>query len=129
MGLSKPQYSITYRGPEKLVELHWLPETQSMTDQDFKDGILAFGECALQHSARRLIIDMREFGYRPSPNAQVVRDEVVVPKYVKAGVKKIAWIWPGQSASDGTMETPDGNYENRYFDAADEAFTWVIAEG
>jgi hypothetical protein len=37
MSYSKPQYSITYRGPEKLVELTWLPETQSMTDQDFKD--------------------------------------------------------------------------------------------
>lgn len=92
MSVSRPQYSITYRGPERLVELTWLPETRGMTDRDFKDGILAFAECALQHSARRLIIDMREFGYRPSSEAQVVRVEVVVPKYVKAGVKKIAWI-------------------------------------
>jgi len=128
MSLSKPQYSITYRGPEKVVELTWLPETQSMTDQDFKDGILAFADCALQHSARRLIIDMREFRYRPSTEAQVLREEIVVPKYVKAGVKKIAWIWPGESG-DRTTETRDGSYENRYVDTPDEAFTWVTAKG
>jgi hypothetical protein len=128
MSYSKPQYSITYRRPERLVELTWLPETQSMTDQDFKDGILAFAECALQHSARRLIIDMREFRYRPSPEAQVIRDEVVVPKYVKAGVKKIAWIWPGESG-DKMTETPNGSYENRYVDTVDEAFAWLTAKG
>jgi hypothetical protein len=128
MAISKPQYSITYRALEKLVELTWLPETQSMTDQDFKDGILSFAECALQHSARRLIIDMREFRYRPSPEAQVVRDQVVVPKYVKAGVKKIAWIWPGESG-DKLTETADGNYENRYVATVDEAFAWLTAKG
>ena len=127
MSYSKPQYSITYRGPEKLVELTWLPETESMTDQDFKDGILAFADCALQHSARRLIIDMRQFRYRPSSEAQVIRDEVVVPKYVKAGVKKIAWIWPGQSG-DKMTETPGGSYENRYVGTVDEAFTWLTAK-
>jgi len=128
MSYSKPQYSITYRGPEKLVELTWLAETQSMTDQDFKDGILAFAECALQHSARRLIIDMREFRYRPSPEAQVIRDEVVVPKYIKAGVKKIAWIWPGETG-DRITETADGSFDNRYVDTVDDAFAWLTAKG
>ena len=89
---------------------------------------MAFAECALQHSARCLIIDMREFRYRPSPEAQVIRDEVVVPKYMKAGVKKIAWIWPGESG-DKLTETADGNYENRYVDTVDEAFAWLTAKG
>ena len=128
MSLSKPQYSITYRGPEKLVELTWLTETQGMTDQDFKDGILAFAECALQHRARCLIIDMREFRHRPSSEVQEFRDEVIVPKYVKAGVKKLAWIWPGASG-DRITESAGGNYENRYFDTVDEAFSWLTAKG
>ena len=128
MSHSEPVYSITYHRPEELVELTWLPGTQSMTDQDFRNTLSAFAECALQHSARRLIIDMREFRYRPSPEAQVLRDEVVVPKYVKAGVKKIAWIWPGESG-DSMTETADGSYENRYVDTVDEAFTWLTAKG
>jgi hypothetical protein len=41
----------------------------------------------------------------------------------------LAWIWPGQSGSDGMTETPDGNYENRYFDTEDEASTWLAAKG
>jgi hypothetical protein len=53
---------------------------------------------------------------------------VVVPKYLKAGVKKIAWIWPGESG-DKLTETADGNYENRYVDTVDEAFAWLTAKG
>ena len=71
---------------------------------------------------------MREFGHRPSSAAQVVRDEVVVPKYVKAGVKKIAWIWPGESG-DRMTETPDGSFENRYVNTPEEALTWLTAKG
>lgn len=58
----------------------------------------------------------------------MVRDEVVVPKYVKAGVRKTAWIWPGESG-DGMTETANGKYENRYFSTAGEAFTWVTGKG
>jgi hypothetical protein len=128
MSQSNPVYSMTYHKPEKLVELIWLPGTQSMTDQDFKDTLAAFAECALQHRANCLTIDMREFRHRPGPEVQAFRDEVIVPKYAKAGVKKLAWIWPGQSG-DWTTETPIGNYQNRYFNTVDEAFNWLSAKG
>ena len=51
MSYSKPQYSITYRGPEKLVELTWLPETQSMTDQDF------IGVRRMRSATQRALLD------------------------------------------------------------------------
>lgn len=125
---SKPIYSITYHRPEKLVDLTWLPGTQSMTDQDFRDSLSVFAECALQHRAHCLIIDMREFRHRPSSEVLEFRDEVIVPKYIKAGVKKLAWIWPGESG-DRMTESSGGAYENRYFDAEAEAFGWLTAKG
>ena len=128
MSHSEPVYSITYHRPEELVELTWLPGTQSMTDQDFRNTLSAFAECALQHRARCLIIDMQEFRHRPSSEVQEFRDEVIVPKYVKAGVKKLAWIWPGASG-DRITESAGGNYENRYFGTVDEAFSWLTAKG
>jgi len=124
---SEPIYSIAYRRPEKLVELTWLPGTQSMTDEDFKDTLSAFAECALQHRVRCLIIDMREFRHHPSSEVQEFRDAVIVPKYLKAGVKKLAWIWPGES-DDRMTEGEGGAYENRYFGTHDEAISWLTAK-
>jgi hypothetical protein len=59
-----------------------------MTDQDFKEALCVFAEGALQHRTSRLIIDMRQFMARPSADVGVWRDEVIVPKYEKAGVEK-----------------------------------------
>ena len=70
MTLAERFYSINYFKTEGLVELTWLPRflakekrpgsgTREMTDQDFKEALCVFAEGALQHRAKRLIIDMR----------------------------------------------------------------------
>ena len=124
MALTEGIYSINYFKTEKLVELTWLPGTQQMTDQDFKEAVYVFAEGALQHRANRLIIDMRQFMGRPSAEVGAWRDEVIVPKYEKAGVKKLAWIWPGVSADE--TET-SAAYQQRYFEGRDEAINWCVA--
>ena len=123
MALTAGFYSINYFKTESIVELTWLPGTQGMSDQDFKEDLNVFAEAALQHRAKNLIIDMRQFMGRPSAEVGAWRDDVIVPKYEKAGVKKIAWIWPGMSAD----ETGTGAaYQQRYFAARDEAINWCV---
>jgi hypothetical protein len=124
MALIQGIYSINYFKTEKLVELTWLPGTQQMTDQDFKEAVYVFAEGALQHRANRLIIDMRQFMGRPSAEVGAWRDEVIVPKYEKAGVKKLAWIWPGVSADEAGTGAA---YQQRYFEGRDEAINWCVA--
>jgi len=92
---STAMYSISYHKPEKLVRLTWLAGTAGMTDQDFKETFEAFAESALQHRARRLVIDVREFKHRPWAEILAWRDDVTVGKYNLAGVKKLVWVWPG----------------------------------
>jgi len=124
MTLSERVYSINYFKTESIVELTWLPGTQGMTDQDFKEGLNVFAEAALQHRAKNLIIDMRQFMGRPSAEVGAWRDDVIVPKYEKAGFKKIAWIWPGMSADEAGTGAA---YQQRYFAARDEAINWCAA--
>src|SRR5215831_13099544 len=47
MTLSERVYSINYFKAESIVELTWLPGTQGMTDQDFKEGLNVFAEAAI----------------------------------------------------------------------------------
>lgn len=117
-------YSMTYHKPQRLVRLTWLAGTAGMTDQDFKETLETFAESALQHKARGLLIDVREFKHRPSPEIAAWRDEVVVPKYNRAGVKKIAWVWPGNTPSNQPASEKE-NFENRYFGTEAEALAWV----
>src|ERR1700752_11257 len=119
-----PMYSMTYHKPERLVRLTWLAGTAGMTDQDFKETLETFAESALQHRAQRLIIDVREFKHRPSPEISAWRDDVVVPKYNRAGVKKIAGVWPGTTPSNEPTSEKD-KFENRYFATEAEALAWV----
>jgi hypothetical protein len=124
MTLTEPLYSIGYYKIEQLVELTWLPGTQMMTDQDFKAALEVFAESALQHRARRLLIDVRQFRHRPGDDVLAWRDEVIVPKYQRAGVKRLGWVWPG--ADPGEMGTGAG-YVQRYCASRDEAVAWVLA--
>lgn len=119
-----PMYSMTYHKPQHLVRLTWLAGTAGMTDQDFKETVETFAESALQHKARGLLIDVREFKHRPSPEIAAWRDEVVVPKYNRAGVKKIAWVWPGNAPSNQPASEKE-KFENRYFGTEAEALAWV----
>ena len=116
-------YSIRYHKPAKFVALTWLAGTADMTDQDIKEALEVFAEGALQHHAERLMIDMTEFRGRPGAAVLTWRDEVIVPRYNRAGVKKVAWVWPGEL---GEMAAGAGTqYTNRYFSSEDEALAWL----
>ena len=121
-----PMYSISYHKPERFVRLTWLAGTEGMTDQDFKETLEAFAESALQHKAQRLLIDVREFKYRPSAEILAWRDAVTVDKYNRAGVKMVAWVWPGPTPSN-TPTSKNDKFENRYFATETEALTWVTS--
>ena len=116
-------YSIRYQKAGKFVALTWLAGTADMADQDFKEALEVFAEGALQHHAERLMIDMTEFRGRPGAAVLTWRDEVIVPKYNRAGVKKIAWVWPGEAGNTTTGESTQ--YTNRYFSSEDEALAWL----
>ena len=120
--LTDAMYSLSYHKRDKFLRLTWLSGTEGMTDQDFKESLEVFAEGALQHHASRLMVDMREFRGRPSSEILAWRDDVTVPKYVRAGTKKIAWVWPGTTGEDNTAT----EYENRYFDSERQALAWVL---
>jgi hypothetical protein len=124
MASAERLYSMSYSKTEGLLELTWLAGTQGMTDQDFKQALYVFAEGALQHGATRLIVDMRQFLGRPSAEVGAWRDEIIVPKYEKAGIKKLAWVWPGLLPA--AMGSGAG-YQQQYFATRDEAINWCVA--
>ena len=124
MTMTNPMYSMTWHKPEKLLRLTWLEGTEGMTDEDFRETLEVFADSAIQHRATRLVIDVRQFKHRPSPEILKWRERVTVPKYNKAGTKRQAWIWPGD-VSSMKPSTHAGSYEERYFSTEEEALAWL----
>ena len=122
---SKPMYAISYHKPEQLARLTWLAGTEGMTDRDFQETLEVFAESALQHSAQRLMIDVRQFKHRPSSEILAWRDEVTVAKYNRAGAKKLVWVWPGNTPSN-MPTSAKAQYENRYCSSEEEALAWLL---
>jgi hypothetical protein len=118
-------YSITWHKAEKLLRLIWLEGTDGMTDDDFRDVLEVFADGAIYHKATRLVIDVRQFKFRPSKEILAWRDKVTVPKYNKAGTKRQAWIWPGD-VSSMRSSTKRSSYEERYFSTEEEALAWLM---
>ena len=126
MSEAEPLYSISFTKPLGLAHLDWRAGTAAMTDEDFRETLEVFAEAALQHKASQLVIDVRLFRHRPSKEILAWRDEVTVAKYNRAGVRRLAWIWPGDVPSMKPSSLKK-TYEDRYFASEDEALAWVTS--
>jgi hypothetical protein len=126
MVIGAPVYSISHFKAERILRLNWLSGTSKMSDGDFRDALWLFATGSARHHAPRLIIDMTEFKHRPAEDVMTWRDEVIVPMYLQAGVRQIAWIWPGETGSRMTA-SGGASYENRYFGTEDEAISWLLS--
>jgi hypothetical protein len=124
MKTTDPMYSMTWHKPDKLLRLTWLGGTEGMTDEDFRETLEVFADSAMQHKATRLVIDVRQFKHRPSKEILAWRDQVTVKKYNEAGVKRQAWIWPGD-LSNMKPSSERCAYEERYFSTEEEALAWL----
>jgi hypothetical protein len=125
MTLSEAMYAISWHKPEKLLILAWLEGTDGMDDEDFRDTLEVFADGAIHHQADRLLIDVREFRHRPSPEILAWRDRVTVDKYNQAGVERLAWIWPGDVASM-KPSSEQRTYDERYHSAEHDALSWLL---
>jgi len=70
---------------------------------------------------------VREFRYKPSPNLGNWRDDVISPRYVKARVKKFAYVAPQGMLEKmkGAMHGRERGFEEDYFASEAEALKWL----
>jgi hypothetical protein len=110
-----------------LLRFLWTEKTSNMTDDDFKRALLLYADFAKKHSVRGLLVDVRTFRHRMTPETGKWRDEVVAPKYASAGVKKFAYV-VGQNfpmPPTGSKPSTVPPFETRFFHSTEEAERWL----
>jgi hypothetical protein len=124
-----PFYTFVYDPRRQVLSFNWTAETASMQVHDFQEAIQNFAGFALDHPVRGLVVDLRQLRFKPPASLGYWRDEAVSPRYVKAGVKKLAYL-AALGMIDQMKSAPDEfrdrrGFEEAYFATEAEALDWL----
>ena len=128
--LSTKFIDIEFDNETKIFKLLWKPETENMTDDEFKEIMLKFVD-EFHRKPTGGIHQMQEMGFTISPELQEWVDENVSKPAWEAGAKKIAFvlssnIFASVSAEQTAEQEITSKMEVQYFDNEDEAMKWLL---
>jgi SpoIIAA-like len=122
-----PTYTFDRDESKNLLRMTWTPQTESMTLDDFKEALHNLAGFAFDSATHGILVDVRQFRFRPGPELGDWRDEVISPRYVRAGVKRFAYLAPVgliEQMKSG-MQSVQRGFDEDYFDDEAKALAWL----
>ena len=120
-----------YNGPfdsvtqdEGVLILTWKPETATMQTSDFFASMVRLGKIAKDEDVHGLLIDIRQFKHQPTEDVMAYREKHVVPLYNAAGIRRMAFLFPGENPGEANQD-PGGDYEVKRFTSENGALAWA----
>jgi len=106
----------------------WKPETASLDDDAFKEGLSNYAGYAIEYRPRHLVVDVRQF--HGNVSAETVgswRDRVIIPRYNKAEISKMATLAaPGSGPPPSPPDRYDGqSFQSATFDSEESLNAWL----
>ncbi len=129
----KSEFSRVLADPDKrLVIQEWFPKSRYMTDEDFKNEIMALTEKGYrQFWPKKVLVLQREFKFIVSPELQTwaAQNSGSVLESVKT--EKIAFVLADDifvkvSVEQTMGEKPDTFIQIKYFDNEEDARKWLF---
>ncbi len=115
---------------KKMYKLIWKPETENMTDEDFKEEMLEYAEF-FDLGGQYVLHDMTDMEFTIVPELQQWLDENVNKKGVEAGVEKAAFIVSKDIFSTVGVQQANEEFNAKkipmhYFHHESEAKDWLF---
>jgi hypothetical protein len=126
---------VSHRDPDHL-ELRWLPATASMTDEDWMTGLMVLAAEAEALGTAAILVDAVEFrhDFGDRDASMAWRDQHVIPRYNRAGVKRFAFVmppgFPGPTAEAGAeprIDGPAAQFPTQWFADRANALAWLAS--
>ncbi len=123
-----PLFTFELEREPGILRFLWTEKTAHMTDGDFTRALSLYADFAAKHRASALLVDVRNFRHQPGPEMGKWRNEVLVPRYRAAGVRRFAYVtgsdapMPPKRSSMTAAKEP---FETRYFHSLEEAEKWL----
>lgn len=121
---------INYFSEKKYTELIWLPASEDMNDEQYKQEMLAFYENVIELERIGGITDKRECHFSVHPDLQEWLNTNLMVQFIEKGQNKLAVVESTDLiinlASQQTMEEEVGlKFETKYFDNIEAATKWI----
>jgi len=113
----------------KLMSITWT--SKPMNNDNFKAHLIVVGEKSTQYRPTSLFVDARLHKYTVSKEIQLWHDEVIVPIYIKAGIKKMAFLNPDSIFTEVTtkkvfqLDNAKQALPTEFFKSEKEALEWL----
>lgn len=112
---------------EDYVEIRWYDATAEMTGAQFNEWLAGFAGAV--EGARRagVLVDAVQFRMDMARMDGPWRDEHIIPRYNRAGVKKFAFLMPEGMPAIGAPPTTEGPavFPTAYFGTRSDALGWL----
>jgi hypothetical protein len=119
---------LSYDDARDILELRWFEETESMTDDDYMGWLERFAISAEQHHVQFIVIDTLAFKHHPGAHTGPWRDEHIIPRYNRAGVKKFAFLLPtGAAPKAEPMPEEPARFPTGYFESREQIDRWFTS--
>ena len=111
----------------QILLFKWSDQTEHMTIEDYQEALHNYAGFGAEYRVSAMLVDVRNFKYRMTPQLGIWRDEAISPRYTKFGLKKFGYIVPlGVVAKmKDTMTKVVRTFEEEYFESEAEVIAWL----
>lgn len=123
-------WQVFYDEQNQLLEATWL-EQAKLEHQEFKAYLEEWCALVEKYTPKCFFVDSRKGHVIMTPEVQTWHDNEIVPRYINAGVRKIAFILPEDIFEAISIEQAfeEGNanqkLKTRFFDKTTDAKNWL----
>jgi hypothetical protein len=113
----------------KILLFNWSNATANMTTEDYQEALHNFAGFGAEYKVPAMLVDVRNFKYKMTPELGTWRDEYISPRYRKFNLHKFGYIVPPGVVSKmkDTMIKAERGFEEQYFESEQEAINWLTA--
>ena len=112
----------------KILLFKWSDATEGMTMEDYQEALHNYAGFGAEYKVPAMLVDVRNFKYKMTPQLGIWRDEHISPRYAKFGLKKFGYIVPlgVVSKMKDTMKPVERTFQEDYFEEESQAINWLL---
>ena len=122
-------YSFELIENGKILLFNWSKQTENMSVEDYQEALHNYAGFGTEYNVPAMLVDVRNFKYKMTPQLGIWRDEYISPRYKKFDLKKFGYIVPPGVVAKmkDTMIKVERSFEEAYFEDEQEAIHWLTS--
>ncbi|MEN0061640.1 MAG: zinc-binding dehydrogenase [Myxococcota bacterium] len=114
------RFELSHGG--KVLAFRWTSDTEDLTTQGFCEALTHYAAVTERYRPQGLLVDVQALRFPGPPPEEGWRDRVILPRYLAAGSRRMAYIGFGEP---GDMPAVHDHFAERRFADEASAMAWL----